>query len=114
MGRTMQERQHVGRKVALRYLRARKKEKGIMLQEFCVTTGSSSPYAAYLLRTSAKRVILGGVTLAPLAQTAEARVWSCCSGGTRRVYHLARELCGERLQTALPELLHALERSGTE
>ena len=36
-----------------------------MLQEFCVTTGYNPPYAAYLLRTSAKRVILGGVTLVP-------------------------------------------------
>src|SRR5450830_1861987 len=65
MALSMQEKQHVGREVALRYLRARKKEKGIMLQEFCATTGSSPPYAAYLLRTSAKRVILGGVTLVP-------------------------------------------------
>jgi hypothetical protein len=55
----MQEKWHVGREVALRYLRARKKEKGIMLQEFCATTGYSPPYAAYLLRTYAKRVILG-------------------------------------------------------
>jgi len=39
MAVSMQEKQHVGREVALRYLRARKKEKGVMLQEFCATTG---------------------------------------------------------------------------
>ena len=65
MALSMQEKQHVGKEVALRYLRARKKEKGIMLQEFCATTGYSPPYAAYLLRTYAKRVILGEVTLVP-------------------------------------------------
>src|SRR5450756_1487478 len=118
MAVSMQEKQHVGREVALRYLRARKKEKGIMLQEFCATTGSSPPYAAYLLRTYAKRVILGGVTLVPTRPSpwhrqrkhvygpavVEALVW---------MYHLAGELCGKRLQAALPELLRALERSGT-
>jgi len=60
MALSMQEKQHVGKEVALRYLRARKKEKGIMLREFCATTGYSPPYAAYLLRTSAKRVVPGG------------------------------------------------------
>src|SRR5664280_469877 len=65
MALSMQEKQHVGKEVALRYLRARKKEKGVMLQEFCATTGYSPPYAAYLLRRYAKRVILGAVTLVP-------------------------------------------------
>ena len=63
MALSMREKHHVGREVALRYLHARKKEKGIILQEFSATTGYSPPYAAYLLRTYAKRVILGTVTL---------------------------------------------------
>ncbi len=118
MALSMQEKQHVGREVALRYLRARKKDKGIMLHEFCATTGYSPPYAAFLLRTYARRVILGAVTLVPTRPSpwprqrkhvygpavVEALVW---------MYHLAGELCGKRLQAALPELLHALERSGT-
>ncbi|MCE5192332.1 hypothetical protein LLF88_00075 [bacterium] len=41
----MQEKQHAGKEIALRYLRARKKEKGIILQEFCATTGYNPPYA---------------------------------------------------------------------
>jgi len=65
MALTMQEQQHVGREAALRSLRAQKKEKGIMLQEFCATTGSSPPCAAFLLHTYAKRVILGSVTWSP-------------------------------------------------
>jgi len=118
MALSMQEKQHVGKEVALRYLRARKKEKGIMLQEFCATTGYSPPYAAYLLRTYARRVILGSVTLVPTRPSpwprerkhvygpavVEALVW---------MYHLAGELCGKRLQTAMPELLRAMARHGT-
>jgi len=89
-----------------------------MLQEFCATTGYSPPYAAYLLRTYAKRVILGAVTLVPTRPSpwprerkhvygpavVEALVW---------MYHLAGELCGKRLQAAMPELLRAMARHGT-
>ena len=60
MALTMQEKRHVGREVALRYLRARRKEKRVMLQGFCATTRYRPPYAAYLLRTYARRVVLGG------------------------------------------------------
>src|SRR5450756_3157987 len=100
-----------------------------MLQEFCATMGYSPPYAAYLLRTSAKRVILGSVTLVPPSPLVQGegcfptrpspwprqrkhrygpavykrQVW---------MYHLAGELCGKRLQAAMPEHLRALERSG--
>jgi len=118
MALSMQEKQHVGKEVALRYLRARKKEKGIMLQEFCATTGYSPPYAAHLLRTCAKRVILGGVTLVPTRPSPWPRHRKHVYGpavveGLVWMYHLAGELCGKRLQAAMPDLLHALERSGT-
>jgi hypothetical protein len=43
MALTMLEKRHVGKEVALRSLHARKKEKGIMLQEFCATTGYTPP-----------------------------------------------------------------------
>ena len=89
-----------------------------MLQEFCATTGYSPPYAAYLLRRYAKRVILGAVTLVPTRPSpwprerkhvydpavVAALVW---------MYHLAGELCGKRLQAAMPELLRAMARHGT-
>jgi transposase InsO family protein len=118
MALTMQEKRHVGKEVALRYLHARKKEKGTMLQEFCATTGYSPPYAACLLRTYAKRVILGTVTLVPTRPSplprerkhvygpavVEALVWT---------YHLSGDLCGKRLQAGMPDLLSALERAGT-
>ena len=118
MALSMQEKQHVGKEVALRYLRARKKVKGVMLREFCATTGYSPPYAAYLLRTYAKRVILGGVTLVPTRPSPWPRQQKHVYGpavveALVLVYHLAGELCGKRLQAAMPELLHALERHGT-
>jgi len=113
MALSMQEKQHVGKEVALRYLRARKKEKGIMLQEFCATTGYSPPYAAYLLRRYAKRVILGAVTLVPTRPSPWPRERKHVYGpavvaALVWMYHLAGELCGKRLQAAMPELLRAL------
>ena len=45
-----------------------------------------------------------------MAQTAEACVRSRRGGGARVDVHLAGELCGKRLQAAIPELLRALER----
>jgi len=118
MALSMQEKQHVGKEVALRYVRARKKEKGVMLQEFCATTGYSPPYAAFLLRTYAKRVILGQVTLVPTRPSPWPRQ-------RKHLYGLAvvegliwdvppcRELCGKRLEAAMPELLRAMARHGT-
>lgn len=118
MALSMQEKQHVGKEVALRYLRARKKEKGVMLQEFCATTGYSSPYAAYLLRRYAKRVILGAVTLVPTRPSPWPRERKHVYGpavveALIRMYHLSGDLCGKRLQAAMPELLRAMARHGT-
>jgi len=118
MALSMQEKQHVGKEVALRYLRVRKKEKGIMLQEFCATTGYSPPYAAYLLRTYAKGVILGAVTLVPTRPSPWPRERKHVYGpavveALIGMYHLAGELCGKRLQAAMPELLRAMARHGT-
>jgi len=118
MASSVQEKQHVGKEVALRYLRAREKKKGIMLREVCATTGYSPPYAAYLLRTYAKRVILGDVLLVPTGPSPWPRQRKHVYGlavveGLIWMYHLAGELCGKQLQAAMPELLRALERSGT-
>src|SRR5450830_1290447 len=89
-----------------------------MLQEFCATTGYSSPYAAFLLRTYAKRVILGQVTLVPTRPSPWPRQRKHLYGlavveGLVWVYHLAGELCGKRLEAAMPELLRAMARHGT-
>ena len=118
MALSMQEKQHVGKEVALRYLRVRKKEKGIMLREFCATTGYSPPYAAYLLRRYAKRVILGAVTLVATRPSPWPRQRKHLYGpavveGLVWMYHLSGELCGKRLQAAMPELLRAMARHGT-
>ena len=89
-----------------------------MLQEFCATTGYSPPYAAFLLRTYAKRVILGQVTLVPTRPSPWPRQRKHLYGlavveGLIWMYHLAGEPCGKRLEAAMPELLHAMARHGT-
>ncbi|MBU2494911.1 MAG: hypothetical protein ABIK20_03425 [Candidatus Omnitrophota bacterium] len=50
MGLTMSEKKAITKEVAKRYRKARKKEKGGMLNEFVATTGYNRNYAAWVLR----------------------------------------------------------------
>jgi hypothetical protein len=59
-----------------------------------------------------RRGVLPHETLS-LAQTPEALYGLAVVEGLIWIYHLSGELCGKRLQAAMPELLRALERSGT-
>jgi len=80
--------------------------------------GFGPPSAAYLLRTYAKRVILGAVTLVPTRPSPWPRERKHVYGpavvaALVWMYHLAGDLCGKRLQAAMPELLRAMARHGT-
>jgi hypothetical protein len=102
MALTMLEKRHVGKEVALRYLRARKKEKGIMLQEFCATRGYVplySPLCKEKLSWKLWRDLF-------LAQRKKACVCPC-RGATAliRMYYLSGDLCDKRLQAGMPDLL---------
>ncbi|MCE5193691.1 hypothetical protein LLF88_07140 [bacterium] len=71
-----------------------------MLHEFCATTGYSPPYAAYLLRTYAKRAILGQVTLVPTRPSPRPRERKHVYGPAVVetliwMYHLSMDLCGK-------------------
>ena len=110
MGLTMRERKAVTRQVAGRYGRAKKKEKGRMLDEFCEVTGYDRCYAARALRAKGKRVDkerksrdrkargreYGPELLEPLK-----KVWATADG-----------ICGKRLAAILPELIARLEKFG--
>jgi hypothetical protein len=55
MGLTLKERRSATRVTAQRYQKAKKKQKGIILEEFAALKGYDRCYAAYLLRTHGKR-----------------------------------------------------------
>jgi len=56
MGLTMKQRQKLTAILAGRYQKARKKDKGIMLNEFTALTGYTRSYATYILRAHCRKV----------------------------------------------------------
>ena len=59
---TVKERKKAAAIVAPRYQRARKKGKGVILDEFTKLTGFGRRYASYVLRSHGKRVWINGRT----------------------------------------------------
>ena len=108
MALSMRERQAITREMARRYVRAGKRERGLMLDELCALTGYNRSYAARLLRARARaepprhrrrrgrRPAYGPELVAPLA-----KVWATLGG-----------ICGKRLVAAMAGTVSALERHG--
>jgi len=104
----MPERQAITREMARRYVRAGKRERGLMLDELCALSGYNRSYAARLLRKRARGQpprgkrrrgrgpIYGPELLAPLA-----KVWATLGG-----------ICGKRLAAVMARTVAALERHG--
>lgn len=59
MGLTMKQRQAVTKQMALKYKRATKKQKGVILDTLTELTGYNRSYAARVLRRRARSVVLG-------------------------------------------------------
>jgi hypothetical protein len=112
---TMQQRQAVVAKVAGRYQRSSKKEKGLLLAELVQVTEYSRVYARRVLRQHGKRIKQGQQSL-----IADVRVRSCRSrvpyydeqvkAALIKIWRIMDYICGKRLQATLPELVTVLER----
>ena len=108
---TMQERKTVTKACSARYRRARKKEKGRLLDEFVESTDYNRVYAARVLRGHGRRVELSpGVVLEGSIRTKRKRVRECEYGpdvlkGLKKVWKLMDYICGKRLVAALPEVV---------
>lgn len=103
----MGERKAVTKELKTRYLKSRKKQKKVILDEFCHLTGYNRSYAARALRkkdstgkrTATKRKrdkIYGEDVFIPLR-----KIWAVLDG-----------VCGKRLASVLPEVIPSLERFG--
>jgi len=95
--------------VRQRYRKARKKEKGRILNEVCQTTG--------LHRKAAIRLLGRGVGLARLGRVPKKRGRPQCYGPEVTValvgaWEVADRMCGKLLVAVLPDLVTALERHG--
>lgn len=127
MGLTMRERQAVTKGLALKYRRARKKEKGAILDTLTGLTGYNRSYAARVLRRRAQPAVVGtgvvrGVKVTFVADergnkrtkrrrrpriydkevvVALQKVWVICDG-----------ICGKRLAPYLAQIVPTLDRLG--
>jgi hypothetical protein len=111
----MQQRQAVVAKVASRYQRSSKKEKGLILAELVQVTEYSRVYARRVLRQHGKRMKQGQQSL-----IADVRVRSRRSrspyydeqvkAALIKIWRIMDYICGKRLQPTLPELVTVLER----
>jgi hypothetical protein len=109
---TMKERRAVTAVMRARYYRARKKQKGRLLDELVALTGYSRWYAVGLLRGD-------GVTPEgqrgqhPKRRRQRPRLYDgVVLAALRRVWVIMDCLCGKRLAAVLPETIAVLERHG--
>lgn len=102
---TKQGKRELLKAIRPRYLKADKKTKGRMLDEFTAAAGYNRKYAITLLvhgpprkptKKRGSRLIYGPDVIAALS-----KCWKACG-----------HLCGKRLQPFLPDLVDALERHG--
>lgn len=107
---TMTERKAVVRQMATRYQRARKKEKGRLLDELVALTGYSRWYAVELLSGAVTKAAV--TPKRPVPRVRERLYDAPVLDALRRIWVIMDCICGKRLAAVLPETIAALERAG--
>ena len=116
MGLTTQEKWSAIRVTAPRYQKARKKQKGIILDEFIALTGYERDYAAAVLRSHGRKVrISGGRTLVgdrtKTTRKPRQKVYDALVvGALITIWHIMDYLCGKRLAPILAEVVPLLKK----
>jgi len=113
---TMTERKKATAVVAVRYQKARKKEKGVILDEFTQLTGYGRRYASYVLRCHGKKVRINKsyVIQGDIRKTAKRKkpkVYdSAVEEALKKIWYIMDCICGKRLAPVLREVVRRLER----
>lgn len=122
---TMRQKQAVTRQVALRYKKAGKKEKGVVLNELVRTTGYNRSYAARVLRQKVRPRVVGKMTRGSLnvllvedrrrKKRKQTRLKARKYGGEvyralKKIWIISDCICGKRLAPFLPEIVPVLEK----
>ena len=116
MGLTMKERKKAAVIIAPRYQKARKKEKGTILNEFIELTGYGRRYASYILRSHGKKVcvrdkevIIGDVR--KRMPPKRPRMYDdAVLEALKKVWYIMDCICGKRLAPVLQEVVGRLVR----
>ena len=108
----MAERRAVVQATARRYQRARKKQKGKILDEFTELTGYNRSYARTVLRGPGKKVSGGRRQLRKRRPARGKHYDEKVLAVLRRIWIILDFICGKRLVAILPEILRRLEYLG--
>lgn len=114
MGLSMAERKAVTKHMAVRYGRASKPDKVVMLSELCALTGWNRDYARRALREAAARPVLprGTKRVAPARKPRPLVYGEAVIDVLRIVWVLLDFPCGKRLAAVMEATLDALGRHG--
>jgi hypothetical protein len=115
---TMKERKKAAAIVAPRYRKARKKEKGLILDEFTKLTGYDRRYASYVLRTHGKKIWINTETVLvsdvrKRNMRKKERIYDgAVVASLKKAWEMMDYICGKRLAPILRELIPRLIRYG--
>jgi len=113
---TMTERKKATAVVAVRYQKARKKEKGIILDEFTQLTGYGRRYASYVLRSHGRKVRINKsyVIQGDIRNTERRKKPKVYDGAVeealKKIWYIMDCICGKRLAPILRDVVRRLER----
>ena len=116
MGLTAKEKRSATKVTAPRYQKAKKKQKGRILEEFVALTGYDRCYATYLLRTHGKKVYVNKntVIVADVGKTAakpRKRVYDkLVIAALSAIWYIMDCICGKRLEPMLKNIIPILEK----
>lgn len=113
---TMKERKKATAVVAARYQKARKKDKGVILDEFTKLTGYGRRYASHVLRCHGRKVRINETCIIQYdvrktATRKKPKIYdSAVEEALKKVWYIMDCICGKRLAPVLREVVTRLER----
>jgi len=121
MGLTMEEKRKLTKMDAIRYEKAKKKEKGLILDNLTYHTGYNRCYAGYLLRQWGKKIKLKinnkEVVLIPdnrvkIKRKGKRKYDERVFNSLKNIWYIMDCICGKRLVSVLAEIISILEKFG--
>jgi len=113
---TVKEKQKAVAIMAPRYQKARKKQKGAILNEFIELTGYGRRYASYVLRNHGKKVRINATTVVQgdvrkSFTRKKPKVYdTAVEDALKKIWYIMDCICGKRLAPILKEIVLRLER----